>query len=112
MVSFKLYCLDNSELAQYESRSKGYREDIYIYVNGDYYNVCAYDIIRLTQDFESEFEHYGFFSIEPNLILVKEVTLNAIKETIRLLLTDTRYFEKIKTVDISKINLEELKQLL
>lgn len=112
MVSFKLYCLDNSELAQYESRSKGYREDIYIYVNGDYYNVFVYDIVRLKQDFEIELHCYGFFSIEPNLILVKEVTFNAIEETIRMLLTETRYFEKIKTVDISKINLEELKLLL
>lgn len=70
MNKMTIYFLDDSELAEYEAISKGYRTDIYVEIEDIFYNVSVYTILRLQQDFESENEDYGYYSVDPNLILV------------------------------------------
>jgi hypothetical protein len=109
MDNFKVYCLDNSELSHYEAEAKGYREDIFVFLNQKYFNLYVYDPIRIVQDFESEYSYYGFFSIEPNLIMVKNVTAESIINTIRMLIKDTSFFGKIKPIESVPPNLSCLK---
>jgi hypothetical protein len=94
--------LDNSELAEFEASSRGYRGDIYVNIGGNYYNLAIYDIVRLQQDFEAEIQSYDFFSIEPNLIIVEEVTIVNIKKTIEKI-SRQKYFEKIKPIEKSEM---------
>lgn len=61
------------ELADYEALKKGYRNDVNVSVLNDVYSLHVYSIVRLKQDFETEVEAYGFYCIDPNLVLVNEV---------------------------------------
>ncbi|MCS3557534.1 MULTISPECIES: hypothetical protein [unclassified Sphingobacterium] len=111
MNNYKIFCLDNSELAQYEAYSKGYRSDIYVLLNGEYYHLYFCNIIRLRQDFDCEFKDYGYFSVEPNLILVKEVKLDFIEKTVQMLISDS-YFDRIRPVQIPSHHVEQLQDLI
>lgn len=71
---------------------------MYIKADGQYFSVFIYDIIRLQQDFESEIKEYGYFSIEPNIIIVKEVSHEQIKDTL-LQLYNQNYFQQIKSIE-------------
>lgn len=86
---------DDTELAEFEAIGKGYRNDIYVTINRSTFNVIAYSMVRLQQDFESEINDYGFYSIEANLIIVKDTNKEEIIETIRKLY-DQGLFEKLK----------------
>lgn len=104
MSDINIYFSDDSELVEYESSSRGYRTDVYVEINNNIFNVRVYAMIRLQQDFESEIESYGFFAIEPNIILVKDANKEEIVSTI-IKLNEQKYFEEIKSlenVDISK----------
>ncbi len=85
MNKVKVYFLDDSELAEYEAISKGYRTDVYVKIEDVFYNVYVYNMRRLQQDFESESENYGYYSVDPNLILVKDANRNEIVFTIEKL---------------------------
>ncbi|WP_374018185.1 hypothetical protein ABU162_29860 [Paenibacillus thiaminolyticus] len=98
MENFKVLFLENTELAEYEAINKGYRNDIYVKISNMVYNIRAYDLVRLQQDFESELEEYGYFSIEPNLVLVKEVSKEYIYLTIKELFKQ-KYFEDLKPIE-------------
>jgi len=104
----KIYCLDNSELTEFESSSRGYRSDIFVItIAGDIYQLHVYDIIRLQQDFETEIESYGFFGIEPNIILVKEVLLSNIRLTIVKLFAQ-KFFEYLKPIEENKVEIKKM----
>ena len=105
MDELNIYVLDDSELAEYEASSRGYRIDVFIRVNNNIYNVRVYSMIRLQQDFETEIDSYGFYAIEPNLVLVKDVSKEEIIATIKKLY-EQKYFEELK-VGIN-INIKEL----
>ncbi|MGO4733736.1 hypothetical protein [Paenibacillus sp. 2KB_22] len=102
MDEIKVYFLEDTELAEYEAISKGYRNDVIVTVSDIIYRVYVYDIVRLQQDFESELENYGYYSIEPNLVLVREVSKENIQLTIKALY-EQKYFENLKPIDKSSI---------
>jgi len=106
MEQIEIYFLEDNELIEYEAVSKGYRNDVYIKINIDVFKLNIYDNVRLIQDFDSEIEDYGYFSIEPNIILVKEVNKNEII-TIIINLYKDKYFNFIKP--ISDFNITEFK---
>lgn len=103
MEKIKILCLDNSELGEYEAVSRGFRRDIYVKLFDKYYNINIYDIIRLQQDFEVEIKEYGFFSPEPNLVIVAEVNRKEI-EMIVCQLHNQNYFENIKPIEEEKVS--------
>ncbi|MGE5329542.1 MAG: hypothetical protein ACM3KR_08550 [Deltaproteobacteria bacterium] len=98
MSELDIYFSDDSELAEYESTSRGYRTDVYVKINNNIFNVRVYAMIRLQQDFESEIESYGYYATEPNLILVKDANKEEIIATIKKLY-EQKYFEELKTVE-------------
>lgn len=102
MITIKVYCIDNSELAEYEAVNRGFRGDIYVKVSNKYYHLNIYDIIRLQQDFETELKDYNVFSIEPNIVLVREVNYIEIKKTV-VNLYKQNYFEEIRSIEKTKI---------
>ena len=98
MGELNIYFSDISELAEHESSSKGYRTDVYVEIGGDIFNVKIYAMLRLQQDFESEMESYGFYTSEPNTVLVRDVNKEVIISTIRELYKQ-KYFEGIRPVN-------------
>lgn len=103
MSELNIYFSDDSELAEYEALSRGYRTDVYVKIDSNIYNLKIYAMVRLQQDFESEIQSYGFYASEPNLILVKEANKEEVIETIKKLY-EQKYFEEIKPVEHIEIN--------
>ncbi|MDR0490698.1 MAG: hypothetical protein LBH28_05580 [Oscillospiraceae bacterium] len=106
MQSISIYLSDNSDLAEYEAINKGYRVDVFVKVGNGFFNLRIYTLTRLQQDFETEFEADGFYSVEPNLVLVNDTNRTEIINTINQL-QKQKYFEHIKesidSIDISKL---------
>jgi len=105
MKKNSVYCIDNSDRTEVESSHRGYRDDIFVCVDGQIFNVIIYDIVRLQQDFETRIQEEQYFDIEPNIVLVREVKRENIIFTLEKLQEDD-YFGKIKPVDRQQI--EEL----
>jgi len=107
MNELEIFCSDISELKEFDSVNRGYRSDIFVKIGSDSFRLHVYDIIRLKQDFDSEISIYGYFGIEPNIILVNKVSLVYITETI-VNLHKQKYFEQIKPLskeELVKFNL-------
>lgn len=106
----EIYCYNKSERDEFEASSKGYRSDVFVKINDEYYNVTIYDTVRLVQDFETENEDYGFFAIDPNIVLVRDVSTPIIKYVLKKLY-DSHYFEKIKPVRKSELYIEKFRKM-
>lgn len=102
----KFFCVDSSKLYELDAKDRGYRSDIYVEIDNAFFHLHVYDIVRLKQDFETEIEYHNFFRIEPNIVIVQEVTWRNIKLTIEKLFKG-KYFDNIKP--IYKDLLKELK---
>ncbi len=96
-----IYLLDDSELALFEANQKGYRNDVYVRIKHNYYKVNIYSYVRIVQDFETEHAEYGYFSIDNNIVLVKEVTNEEIKSVLFNLIKQN-YFADVKPIDNNK----------
>lgn len=109
MEVMKFYCLDNSERAEYDALDRGYRGDVFVHIHGDYFALNVYEIVRLSQDFATEIDYYGFYASDPNLILVEEVKLSVIELTVQHLYRQ-KYFDKIKPLSAYELQNLELKE--
>lgn len=105
MEEIKIYFQYDTELSAFEAIQKGYRVDVFVKIGGIYFNLRVFDIIRLQQEFESEVDSEGYYAVEPNLILVKEVNKKEILCTIRNLYKQ-KYFDEIKPT--CAVNVDEL----
>lgn len=108
MEELKIYFQYDTELSEFEAVQKGYRVDVFVKVNNQYFNLRVFDIIRLQQEYESEIESGGYYAVEPNLVLVKEVNKKEIIFTIKNLYKQ-KYFEELKPID--NIKTEELLEI-
>lgn len=108
MNEFEVYFTDDSEYADFEANQKGFRLDVYVKIVNEYFNVNVYDIVRLNQEFEIAIESEGYYSIEPNLVLVKDVNREEIKFCIGKLFKQ-KYFDNLKPLESVDIN--ELKRV-
>jgi len=106
MKPFNLYYLDDSERSLWEAESKGYRNDVFVEFQDNVFHINVYDKVRLIQDFEEEIKQYGYYQIEPNLIMVRTVNEKEILNTIMNLLR-TDYFQSIKPM--KKEEIEKMK---
>ncbi len=102
MNKIEIFCVDNNEFKEIDSIDRGYRGDIYVRFKDEYFNLNFYDITRLKQDFETEIEHYGVFSPDPNIIIVNKVNKNEIKKSIENLVKQ-KYFYEIKPLSAEKL---------
>lgn len=109
MDEINVYFLDDSELAEYEAICKGYRIDVYVSISDHFYNIRAYTMVRLQQDFESENESYGYYAVEPNLVIVRDTNTKEIACTIKKLY-EQKYFDEIRPID--KIDINNLKKIM
>jgi hypothetical protein len=105
LQKYKIIIEDESELADYEAINKGYRLDVFVKVEEDYYKLSIYNIVRLQQEFMDEVEEYGSYAVDPNLVLVEEVDSENIKKTIERLF-NRGFFQHLKPVDKSIKGLE------
>jgi hypothetical protein len=108
---FIIYCLYDSDRDNLEALNKGYRSDIYVEIQSHYYHLNIYDIARLKQDFEMEVGMYGFYSIDPNVVIVQEVEWTCIRQTISKLKLQL-YFERILPVSEKELLSLDLKEKL
>ena len=105
MDELRIYFSDDTELIEYEAIMKGYREDVYVYLKENVYKMSVYTLIRLQQDFDTELQMSGYYSVEPNLILVKETSKFEITRTINKLFSQG-YFQRINgtnSIDLSQM---------
>ncbi|WP_322923212.1 hypothetical protein [Paenibacillus campi] len=100
-----VFLLDQSERMHMESSHRGYRNDVYVEYNDHFFHLVAYDIVRLKQDFEHEVAEQGYFNIDVNIILVQQVTTQAIVNTIFKL--DQSFFSKIKPLEDDMVSESE-----
>lgn len=61
------------DLSEFECKSKGCALNFNVELNGSALFFNFYDIIRFTQDVESDLEEYGFFKDE-DVVILPEVT--------------------------------------
>ena len=105
MESLSIFFSADTEVTEYEAINKGYRIDVYVKIDENVYNLSVYTLVRLQQDFETEWETYGFYSPDPNIVLVRETKKNEIINTVNILFRQ-KFFEKIKPLD--SINVSEM----
>ena len=114
MDEIEVYFLYDSEYIEFETSQKGFRLDVYVHINGEFFNINIYNLIRLKQDFNEAIQDEGYYSIDPNLVLVQDVNKKEILFTIKKLY-EQKYFESLKPVenintsDLIKITLYEEK---
>lgn len=111
MNKYEIYFLHDNELAEHEAISKGYRNDVYIKINDQWFRLSVYDNIRLQQDFEEEIETNGYYSIEVNLVLVKETSKREIQKIIENLYNEG-YFKKLKPLESLELSIDALSRVM
>ena len=86
-----IYVEDNSKNMKDESFQKNYRNDVYVKIDNNFYNLSIITIARLKEEVEESFENEIVFCMPNNLIIVKEVTNDCIKfYTIRIIFQDVK----------------------
>jgi len=92
-----IYVEDNSKNMQDESFQKNYRNDVYVKIDNNFYNLSIITIARLKQEVEEFFENEIVFCTPNNVIIVKEVTNYCIIDSIKVLYKKN-YFLDAKNV--------------
>ncbi len=87
-----IYVEDNSKNMQDESFQKNYRNDVYVKIDNNFYNLSIITIARLKQEVEESFENEIVFCTPNNVIIVKEVTNDCIIDSIKVLYKKNYFF--------------------
>lgn len=94
----EIYLLLDDERTEWEAVQKGWRNDVIVYCNDSFFQLNMFTPLRLTQDFETEIESYGFYAVDENIVLVSAADKQTVVFTI-LKLYETDYFDKIKSFE-------------
>lgn len=95
-----IYVEDNSKNMKDESFQKNYRNDVYVKIDNNFYNLSIITITRLKEEVEESFENEIVFCMPNNLIIVKEVTNDCIIDSIKVLY-HKNYFSGCKECEIN-----------
>lgn len=98
-MEFKIIYEDDTELAEFEALNKGYRKDVTVAIGEKQYKLYITSMIRLQQDFELGQEAYGYCLVEPNILLVNEVTKTEIEKIITKMY-ENKYFERLDNLGV------------
>src|SRR4051812_8570693 len=80
------------ERGEWEAQEKGWLQGVEVrFLNGDVYPVFFYDPVRLAQDLETDTKHGRPFVAHPGMIVIPEITREAILDVIGKLV-DEAYF--------------------
>ena len=80
MTIYKIPELQWSDEVAYE---KGRRDDLVLENEGHFYRLNIYDSISFRQEVQREVSYYGYSVLEPNLIILNEVTRNEIENVLK-----------------------------
>lgn len=95
-----IYVEDNSKNMQDEAFQKNYRNDVYVKIENNFYNLSIIIIARLKEEVEGFFENEIVFCTPNNVIIVKEVTNDCIIDTLKVLY-HKNYFLGCKKCEIN-----------
>ena len=95
-----IYVEDNSKNMKDESFQKNYRNDVYVKIDNNFYNLSIITIARLKEEVEESFENEIVFCMPNNLIIVKEVANDCIIDSIKVLY-HKNYFSGCKECEIN-----------
>ena len=90
----KIHYENDTELAEFEAFYKEYRRDVVVEKKEKRYRIHVTTITRLAQDYALETKNGGFFLVEPNIVIVDEITKNRIEETVAYL-DECNFFEEL-----------------
>jgi hypothetical protein len=77
---------DFDERMEFEMPSKGYLNNVEVCLeDGSRYRLCFYDLVRLQQTVEDDLQRGRPFFAEPGLIVLPEVTTEAIRQAVAVL---------------------------
>ena len=90
---------DYDRQSEYETPMRGYLSGIVVeFANGRRYQLFFYDPVRLRQDLEVEAANGRAYVAEPGMIVLPEVTTEAIRQAVQGLVRDG-FFEHLKPIE-------------
>ena len=78
-----IYKIPELQWSDEEACEKGYRDDLVLENEGHFYRLKIYGSISFRQEVQREVSYYGYSVLEPNLIILKEVTRNEIENVLK-----------------------------
>jgi hypothetical protein len=77
------------ERGEWETNEKGWLQGVEVrFANGDVHPLFFYDPVRLAQDLETDVKHGRPFVAHPSMIVIPEITREAILEVVEMLVND------------------------
>lgn len=78
-----IYKIPELQWSDEEAYEKGRRDDLVLENEGHFYRLNIYDSISFQQEVQREVSYYGYSVLEPNLIILNEVTRNEIENVLK-----------------------------
>lgn len=98
-IRVEIYVEDNTEITNLLYKTKGYRRDVYVKYNNKFYKMTVFSFTCLKQHLKNQYELLGTYRLEPNSIIVKNVSMKNIVPTI-LDEAKYHYFDRRKECEI------------
>ena len=96
----EIYVKDNSQEKNLLCKARGYRRDIFVKVNENFYKMNVFSFTYLKQYLQNQYELEKVYCIEPNLLIVRSVSKKNIIDTI-LKQAQNFYFDEIKKCKVA-----------
>ena len=78
-----IYKIPELQWSDEEAYEKGRRDDLVLENEGHFYRLRIYDSVSFRQEVQCDVSYYGCSVLEPNLIILKEVTRNEIEKVLK-----------------------------
>lgn len=78
-----IYKIPELQWSDEEAYEKGRRDDLVLENEGHFYRLKIYGSISFRQEVQCEVSYSGYSVLEPNLIILKEVTRNEIEKVLK-----------------------------
>ena len=90
----EIYLQFGTEYDIAQSEQKGYKWDVFVKKDNNFYRISAFTPARLQQEIEMSEEYSDYYDIDINLVIIKEVTNEEIIRTM-CHLEDDYFFEQL-----------------
>lgn len=104
-MNIKIFFDEDNEYSEFTYYEKDCRFGIIVVLNEKKYKINVYGITRLNQEFNECIKNNEIFFVEPNLIIVKDVTKQNIIDAILCISNEYIFFSQLKIendIDLSK----------
>ena len=95
-MDIKIYFDEDDEYSEFTWKNKDYRTGIIVVSHEKQYKINVYGITRLNQEFDDCIRDGETFYVEPNLIIVKEVTKQNIIKSVVDICTEFDFLSRLK----------------